>query len=567
MSTTTTNYFPEGNIVSTVSYEYDDTDFTNILPESTTTHNSDGKEHKTTLEYQNAIPTITKKFVAGNLQEGKHIEYNNDMQPVDIYHILADESENRISHITYGADGMVITARQFPDAANPPIKTTYTWANGLLQTISQGDHVSSYTYNSKRDVQKITAPDGTSSYIQYDGLNRLENIYAFSESPNNNKAQTSYQYVYDNTGTGRNRIVETTTFADGTPSKTTTQRFDGLGRSGAKIAHDFSNGSDQFLERAIFDEYGRPHIQSFAPGRTKTIGFEPSPLNRVISETYPGGGEIQIDHGTNANGIEAAGTTYPSGTLFKTTTTDEIGNESSSYTDLLGRVVMTEDALDGQTRYAYFDHGRIKQVLSPEDAEYNYTYDDERILLTSKSIPGRGITSYAYNDKYQLETTTDEVNDVITNIYDGYNRIIETQLNETTISTQVYGTTGIKTGKITSSSSALLPDGNIAGNVTETYEYDDYGRVTSTTTINHTGLTDITSVLDYDDADRALETNRVINDINFKYISTYDTWDKMLTNSVDLGDEPQQLSEYQYDVFGQVFQKKCFNRYFRGVKH
>ncbi|CAM6054698.1 unnamed protein product [Sphagnum tenellum] len=147
--------------------------------------------------------------------------------------------------------------------------------------------------------------------------------------------------------------------------------------------------------------------------------YEPSPLNRPIEQGAPGdawqlstsgisgsGYTVKIAYGTNSNevimwAINSAGNgagytgNYPAGTLYKTTTTDENGNNSIEYKDLRNDVVC-KMAQNGNvflaTYYIYDDYNNLAYVVPP---------------IPSSSIPGQPSYPASFLETDQVIFTQD----------------------------------------------------------------------------------------------------------------------------------------------------------------
>jgi RHS repeat-associated protein len=211
--------------------------------------------------------------------------------------------------------------------------------------------------------------------------------------------------------------------------------------------------------------------------------FEPSPLNRVQKQGFPGAAwqpaagssddhTVRTAYGTNAANevklwtINAAGNGatsayYQPGRLYKTTIRDENwkaadGNAGTvdEYRDLEGRVVLKrtwETNTKGlSTYYVYDDLGNLRYVLPPavngngqditsfdesqpvfDQFIYGYRYDGRRRLI-EKKIPGKGKEEMVYNRLDQLVYSRDAVlagnGRWLFNKYDAFGRTIITGL-------------------------------------------------------------------------------------------------------------------------------------------
>lgn len=277
-------------------------------------------------------------------------------------------------------------------------------------------------------------------------------------------------------------------------------------------------------------------------------GYEPSPLERVIEQGAPGnswqlstsgvtgsGHTARRDYGTNAaNEIVlwtvntggtggATGTSYyAAGQLFKSTATDENGNNTITYKDksdrLICRKVQSATSTYLATYYIFDDIGNLCYVIPPlptasgsnpavtmptsftesDNVFLNYFYGyhyDSRVRAIEKKVPGKGWEYTVYNilDQPILTQDANQLNKGIWMVdkYDALGRVVmageytsaatrstlqttadgfTTNLWETfTNGTTNYGYTHVSYPDITASSKVL----------TVTY-YDNYNIITNT---------------------------------------------------------------------------------------
>ncbi|WP_215234228.1 DUF6443 domain-containing protein [Dyadobacter linearis] len=162
-------------------------------------------------------------------------------------------------------------------------------------------------------------------------------------------------------------------------------------------------------------DLGRPYHESF---------YEDSPASRISKERAPGNKSSNsvIKYKTNATNqvnrydydpvaktIVQVGQ-FAAGTLLLVSNTDEQGNVSHEFTDLLGQVVCRQVvAAAGNTLSTYYVYDGLRllrAVLQPnyQDVasltDHAFTYDyDELGRMIGKNVPGLGKTEYVY-DQY-----------------------------------------------------------------------------------------------------------------------------------------------------------------------
>jgi len=175
-----------------------------------------------------------------------------------------------------------------------------------------------------------------------------------------------------------------------------------------------------------------------------------------------------------------------------TTITDPAGHSSSKTLDATGTVISATD--DGGTiTYDHYSSGNIKSITANGSmVEFMY---DEYGRQTSLSDPDAGICSYDYNAYGELVSQTDANNNNYTMTYDILGRI-ETKDGPEGITYYNYVTSGNGKEQL---SSVTGPNG-----VTQSYSYNEYGRVTEYTE-NVQGQV-FTETYEYDEYGNLIET-------------------------------------------------------------
>lgn len=180
--------------------------------------------------------------------------------------------------------------------------------------------------------------------------------------------------------------------------------------------------------------------------------YEHSPLNRITSQTGPGGDwysngkavktEYLVNNSsyvcrwyrasdtrTNAQvSITSGAVNYPAGQLYITKMTDEDGNISYEFKDKMGQVVLTRQMNSStahDTYYVYDSYGNLRAVLPPLAADamatattwaethanltgYAYLYKyDNRNRMIAKKLPGADWIYYVYDHADRVIFTQD----------------------------------------------------------------------------------------------------------------------------------------------------------------
>ena len=399
------------------------------------------------------------------------------------------------------------------------------------------------------------------------------------------------------------------------------QYFDGLGRPLQTVSVGASPKANDIIVPTLYDTYGRevkktlPYTDSntgaFRSGVTEAVvnsyygtpaatpvgiitdniaytlvGYESSPLNRVVSQTGPGANWISKPATSNYHSNTEAKTgwtvtgdysyssfSFPTGSLLETDNSDEEGNTIREYKDKLGHVVLKESVLGTRvlrTAYIYDDYGLLRCVVPPTSTDpnttglcYYYKYDNLNRMV-EKKIPGGGIVKMVYDQRDRLRGSQNseqaKTNDWSFTKYDELNRPVITGL--------LKGYTGdVATGVITGTISESR------NNVKATYGY------TNGTFPGSTLTTEVHSVNFYDDYDFILPANLNLNDsLNFaKYTDIYSftskkddtpigrvtgTMTKVLMGEINSSIKTELYSTIFYDKYGHVLRSISENHLF-----
>ncbi|WP_373552384.1 DUF6443 domain-containing protein [Haliscomenobacter sp.] len=308
-------------------------------------------------------------------------------------------------------------------------------------------------------VKAISEESNLSANFEYDALLRLLRVKDF-----NGDYVSSTDYLY-RTGSGGENTIKTRLIQ--TAGITTTagisdltganlidsyKFFDGLGRPVQQIDLNQSPTQKDIVAFMEYDQFGRevkkylpytiaetnprsirPNViseqQSFytaiAEGSayTETV-LENSPLSRP-KQQYLAGTSFRSKPGSTTYGTNTSNEVrnfktsgyYAANSLMKVTATDPDGKTSITYTDKIGRTLLTVNGSE-KTYTVYYDHGGIQAVLPPNASAllesntgwtaasstegerlYKYTYDPNNTsLLTSKQVPGSNV-QYIYYDR------------------------------------------------------------------------------------------------------------------------------------------------------------------------
>ncbi|HFA49552.1 MAG TPA: RHS repeat protein [Bacteroidetes bacterium] len=492
-----------GTVEKTTLYEYNDPQI--AKPTSTSFHNSDGKEHRTEIEYLhagyiNAIPKKTTKKVDGQITGGTYIDFDLVGRPLVLSEILKGGTILERGVIGgYNGFGRPISYKymDFPTEE-------YTWTNGLLTQRQQLDWIWKYDYNEQRLLRKFTDIDGQESFYDYDGLLRL--LHSSSRGGN---VSVDYKYNYLLLNGGDNYVKTTEHYSD-FQDQISKQTIDGLGRPLQTIKIGYGpHGEDVLTEDLDYDGHGRVVQKVYIPdeegGLTyTTMTYEKSPLSRLLTETFPDGNKVVTEYGGTGN-------------YYFTKSTDENGNGTTTKTDILGRQISKTDPLGGLTEYEYDNRNNLLKVTNPENQDYLFTYDNRNRMRTKK-VPGADCTEFYFENGRDLMVASQDGNlreqgKWIATEYDPFGRVLRTGFynhnaviycnlpagqvpnepndflpvpqDELTINIydvesgatcDVNQNDNIFKGKLTATSARVLEEGGLTGWVDTKYCFDDFGR-------------------------------------------------------------------------------------------
>ncbi len=224
--------------------------------------------------------------------------------------------------------------------------------------------------------------------------------------------------------------------------------IDASGNFAGAALNFYNNSTDKIADDAmpytetVFEnsELSRP-LKSFGVGagwRAAAAGTDKFVKSQTM--VYDATQEMVINWTLDANSMPARSaspnTTYASGKLLVSSTTDEQNHEVRTYTDKLGRVILRKvQAVDNavlsdttnhwtNTYYIYDDYGQLRYVLQPQLVRtlvgkarnpnatdlarfaFQYQYDG-RNRMVQKQVPGAGAVYMVYDQRNRIVLTQD----------------------------------------------------------------------------------------------------------------------------------------------------------------
>jgi YD repeat-containing protein len=423
---------------------------------------------------------VTNQFYSGNQVGGSKVDFKTNWSncsgcilPWKTYSFEDSwELKSTITSVNAHGQPLQIQREHYAD----PI--VFNWeSDGLLDVKRYASWLWDYEYDDDRLLLSMTDVDAQVTTYGYDGFGKLDKIEERFGARN-----TDIVYGYGGIGGSGENFVKSTTVASGVafipPSK---EVFDGLGRSLKTTQEGYTPSGADFVSSQVYDAFGRL-TKSSDPSKGASIQYEyeDSPRSRVIEQSAQGSISsvfFKYELNTSADAVNG----HSPYTLYKTTTFDENGYPSETYTDILGRTILLRKKVDGapvETYYNYNNKGLLEKITQPNGELFEYGYYPDR-MLESKTIPGGGTSIYTYNDKNQLETATDPNGNVLTYRYNKYDQPTRTLLDGVMILNNTYHDSGMgNKGRLHQTFASGI---NTGGEFVTSLVYDKFGRVENET--------------------------------------------------------------------------------------
>ncbi|MET4644443.1 MULTISPECIES: RHS repeat-associated core domain-containing protein [Streptomyces] len=382
--------------------------------------------------------------------------------------------------------------------------TLYTPATGFPATMAvttppatAGDtntaQTTTTTYDPVRGVP-LTVMDTNNKLTDttYDALGRKLKIWL----PNRSKANQVPNYSFAYTIADSKPVSVATSTLAGTGTHTSYALYDGFLRPRQIQAPGPQSGmlvSDTFYdERGLVSKSFAPYYAVKAPSTTLFALDEALKVETQTWNTYDGLGRVIQSKQVAGNGdggpvLATTATTYggdrttvtpPQGATPTTTVSDARGH----VTELRQYHATTATGAYDKTTYGYDVAGHLKLLTDPAGNQWSYNYDQQGRQIQVDD-PDSGTSHSHFDDRGQLDVTTDSRNKSVTHIYDNLGRETETHDGTATgplLTKHVYDPTGFK-GQLASSTRYV--DGATGAAYTTNYQlYDTLYRPHRTTT-------------------------------------------------------------------------------------
>ncbi|HEV8719169.1 MAG TPA: tandem-95 repeat protein [Candidatus Binatia bacterium] len=437
---------------------------------------------------RNPDGTYTRSF-----KDGTKINFNSQGLQTSV----VDRNNNTTA---YGYDG---SGRLITITDPVGLVTTLSYANGSLQRITDpAGRQTQFQHDSAGNVTRITNPDSTFVSYAYDAIGRMTR--ATDELGN------STTYGYDFAG----RFAQSTR-PGGETRSLVSAKLQGLPNAGigqgsptnpapivtsenASVSSTDGRGNSHFF---TLDSLGQVISQRDALGQVTTIQRDANglptrivrPNNAMTTMTYDSKGNLLTT--TDPMGATTTFTYEPTFNQAKTIR-DPKGNTTTINYDIKGNPIEIVDALNNRTQMTYDTRGLLTVITSaigtPAQNTTSFAYDARGNLFTTTNPKG-DVTTLVYDNTGNVSNSTDAENRVTQFTYDPRNRLItvlDADLNTTQYAydpkgnlAQVRDTKNQLTTFAYDGLDRLASATNPLG-LTETFIYDGNGNLTSTTNRN-----------------------------------------------------------------------------------
>jgi RHS repeat-associated protein len=339
--------------------------------------------------------------------------------------------------------------------ANGNLTTTgYTMTAGSTTTQAVTNPLGQATTTTLDPVRglpaTVTDPNGNVTYLQYDGLGRLTDVWDHGRTPSADQTTPNEQYAYQVTNSQpyQPAAVITKTLNDGLGYVTSATLYDALLRvrqtqfptpQGGILVNDNLYDSRGWLQRTNTNWWD----SGANPGPSIVNSLPDSQLPNYTSTSFDGLGRPVLVTSYDDSAVKSTTATAYYGDRV-TTVPPTGGTPTSTVTDALGRTteldsyaspptvntttsggITTVTITGGTTQatdYAYNHRGWLSGVTDAATGEqWSRTYN---LLgqVTSAATPNSGTTSMSYDANGNLTGVTDAKNNPITYTYDALNR-------------------------------------------------------------------------------------------------------------------------------------------------
>ncbi|MCP4217762.1 MAG: hypothetical protein GY765_24185, partial [bacterium] len=410
------------------------------------------------------IRTYAYDTVVNDVKRSHNLESITDAENVE-YLKVKYTALDAATTLTLGDDAVGIVsgnAAETHDARG--LDRYYIHNDGLLLSLKEGNHITSYDYNSDGLLTNLLLPVGNQTLYEYDPGNksrrsrgnmrfikripdfrggntlvtecRYDNAYNllnYMKDPNGNVTSysisspgnvdrvtypnnTSSSYTYNSYG-------QQTSITD-PESKVTSNDYYSSGTMKGYLKRTTEDvGGDNISTDYKYNAYGLiTHTTDGENGETK-YGYG-SQKYKEVAEIIRGTNPITV------NGIIQPAVNFKTAyTYYKNGLMQTVSRAGTSRTltynkrRLVDTAVRKGGALTQTTNYTYDKSGNLNSITNPRGKVSTLTYDNRNFL--AKEVLGNGLTTleYTYDTNGNMDTLTDALQNRYTYNYDGHDRL------------------------------------------------------------------------------------------------------------------------------------------------
>jgi len=302
------------------------------------------------------------------------------------------------------------------------------------------------------------------------------------------------------------------------------------------------------------------YVQSMTDPLNRTTSFEYDAVGRITRQVLPNGKQISFTYDANGNittltppGRPSHEFTYTAVNMedtYNPPTVTGTGTNRTKYKYNLNRQITIVNRPDGKSiGFEYDTMGRLMSVVLP-DGEIAYSYDPDNSNLINVIAPDNGTITYAYDGSLPTKATwAGTIRGSVEVTYDNFFRVDSQKVNGGNTVTFGYDNDGLLTqaGSLTLSHDQQngLLTGTSIGNVTDTYQYNEFGEVSQyRATFGGTIL--LATSYTMDKLGRISSKTETFNGQTHTYVYTYDAVGQL----TEVRKDGILISRYEYDANG-----------------
>ena len=326
----------------------------------------DALGNTTSYSYDNLGNIVRKKNAKKQIYTYSYDALGNILKRVD--------PQGGIYKYTYDGRGNIIMVKD-PIGNLQTIK--WNENNRMIAYTNGEDETTSYDYDANGNLVKIFHPNGNVETYEYDSLDRIVQL--------SDNMGILVRYTYDNNG---NILTET----------------DGLERTKSYVYDELNRRIEEMLPSGVSAKYtydSNSNLIIFTDPKGNSTYYTYSSLNKILSHTDALNAMTKYEFDGNGNLVkilDAKGnpTTYTYDALDHITAITFANGLSLQYTyDELGRIIASKDRAGHGFKYTYDKLGNFITKTYPDGTYDSFTYDGKSRLLSA--INKNATVSFSYD--------------------------------------------------------------------------------------------------------------------------------------------------------------------------